>query len=108
MDLSLSLLSPAWWATVLVCTILLTALSSLLARRRADPTRAPPPTARRLRLATWTVTLLVLANLAMLGTLLAVNLPSPRLAGPVGLSFLLCCLVSLVLAVLVHGMVRGP
>jgi hypothetical protein len=49
------------------------------------------------------VALLVLANLAMLGTLSAANLRTPRLAGPVGLVFVLCCMVSLVLAVLVHN-----
>ncbi|MFH1468470.1 MAG: integrin alpha, partial [Pseudomonadota bacterium] len=68
-----------------------TGYDSWLARRNADPTLAAPPTAGRLRLASWTVALLVVANLAMLGTLLAVNLHTPRLAGPVGLSFLFCC-----------------
>jgi hypothetical protein len=47
---------------------------------------------------------LVLANLSMLGTLAAANLHTPHLMGPVGLSFCLCCLVSLVLAVLVQGL----
>ena len=108
MDLRLSLLSPVWWASVLVCTILLTATTSWLARRRArrscaDAT-APGLSVHRLRCASWVVGLLALTNLAMLGTPTAANLRTPRLMGPVGLSFCLCCLVSLVLAVLVHGL----
>ena len=103
MDLYLSLLSPAWWAGVLVCTILLSAFCSWLAQRggrRVGPTTNADTTARRLRQASWVVGLLVLANLAMLGTLAAANLHTPRITGPVGLAFILCCLVSLTLAVL--------
>jgi hypothetical protein len=108
MDLRLSLLSPIWWASVLLCTILLSTTTSWLAQRRArrggaDAT-VPGLGVHRLRCASWVVGLLVLANLSMLGTLAAANLHTPHLMGPVGLSFCLCCLVSLVLAVLVQGL----
>jgi hypothetical protein len=110
MDLYLSLLSPVWWATVLVCTVALTAATSWLARgaaRRSGPAQAARSIShRRMRLAAWTVVLLVLANLSMLCTMVAANLRTPNLAGPVGLAFVLCCLVSLVLAVIVHGAAR--
>ena len=112
MDLHHSLASPVWWSSVLLCTILLTTASSWLARRSAQLGNKPAPNnhtkARRLRLAAWAVALLVLANLAMLGSLAAANLRTPRLAGPVGLAFLLCCLISLVLAVLIHAAMGGP
>ena len=111
MELYLSLFSPVWWAGVLVCTILLSAVSSWLARRSDKHADLSPQdtttTAHRLRRAAWVVGLLVLANLAMLGTLAAANLRTPRIAGPVGLALVLCCLISLVLAVLVHG-ATGP
>ena len=86
MDLYHSLLSPVWWASVLLCTILLTTVTSWLARRSARRGNETTPNhhtkARRLRLATWAVALLVLANLAMLGSLAAANLRTPRLVGP--------------------------
>jgi hypothetical protein len=88
MDLYLSLLSPVWWATVLVCTVALTAATSWLARgaaRRSGPAQAARSIShRRMRLAAWTVVLLVLANLSMLCTMVAANLRTPNLAGPVG------------------------
>ncbi len=110
MEIYLSLLSPVWWAGVLVCTILLSAGSAGHARRvtkrPGDRRLASPVTVRRARCAAWSAALLVLANLTMLGALAAANLRTPRLAGPVGLTFVLCCLVSLVLAVLVHSTTR--
>ena len=104
MDLDHTLLSPLWWASVLVCTIALTAACRWLARRLATQTARPrdTPSTTRLRLGSRVIGLLVLANLTMLGGLAAANLPTPRLAGPIGLAFVLCCLVSLVLAVLTH------
>jgi hypothetical protein len=107
-DLYDTLLSPLWWAAVLGCSTALTILSRWVVPRLSRGRRRPAPPSsgrsrRRLRAATLVVALLVLANLAMLGTLTAANLHTPRLAGPVGLAFILCCLVSLTLAVLMFG-----
>ena len=108
MDLHDTLLSPLWWAAVLVCSTALTSLIRWVVPRFSPGNRTPAPASqgrshRRLHTATFVVALLVLANLAMLGTLAAANLHTPRITGPVGLAFILCCLVSLTLAVLVFG-----
>ena len=109
MELYLSLLSPVWWASVLLCSIASCATGSWVARRGTERTGSEPATTtgldgamRRVRFGAFVVVLLVLANLAMLGTLSIANLRVPRLAGPVGLALVLCCLVSLVLALLVY------
>ncbi len=105
MEIYLTLLSPLWWGTVVLCSALFATVTTWLARRRPLQTRQGDPgdRARRLRLGTWVAGLLVLANIAMFGTLAAANLRVPSIAGPVGLAFLLCCLVSLVLAVSLHA-----
>ena len=109
MDLYLSLLSPVWWASVLLCSIALCATGSWVARRGIGRAGSEPAATsglegakRRVRFGAFVVGLLVLANLAMLGTLAIANLRVPRLVGPVGLALVLCCLVSLVLALLVY------
>ena len=106
-----ALLSPLWWASVLLVGILINAGCSWLVRRRArnGPERpsGDQEAPRHLRLGPWVLGLTVLANIAMFVTLAAANLRVPRLAGPVGICFLLCCLVSLTLAVALHGASRS-
>ena len=111
MELYASLLSPVWWASVLVSAVLLGVLSSMFLRWQARNRERIAPgngaesthcqrTVLRYRL--WVVNLLVLANVGMLAGLSAANLRAPVLYGPVGLAFILLCLVSLALSVLVY------
>jgi len=110
MDEYHALLSPLWWASVLVATIVINTGCSWLVRRRArnGPERlsGDQEAPRHLRLGPRVLGLTVLANISMFATLAAANLRVPRLAGPVGICFLLCCLVSLTLAVALHSASR--
>ncbi len=105
MELYLTLLSPVWWCTVVLCSGAFAVFAAWLSRRRPRGSAADQIElrARQLRLGTRVVALLVLANIAVFGTLAAANLRVPSLVGPVGMACLLCCLVSLALAVSLYG-----
>ena len=107
----ISLLSPFWWISVLLGSVLLGSVTPTVAGRLSgfrrasaakDPVEENLRLRRVLRLRLWAVDLLVLANLGMIVGLSAVNLRTPALCGPVSLAFVLLCLVSLTLASLVY------
>jgi len=100
-----SILSPFWWTSVVAGSLLF----GLISLRVADRWCGRPRSASRdelrilataLRLRVRAGTFLMLANLGMWVGLGAVNLHTPSLAGPVGLAFVLLCLVCLLSAVL--------
>ena len=111
MDAYETLLSPLWWATVLLATLLIDAACRWLARRhRNSPEQRAQRSAgtpRPLRFGPWVIGLTVLGNIALLGGLAAANLRTPRPAGPIGLSCVVCALVSVILAFSLHSADRG-
>jgi len=105
LELYLTVLSPVWWGSVVIVSVLIGQLSSrVLGRmdvRRGGP--SPGGLLKVLRLRLWMATLLCIANVAMLVVLLVGNWHAPTLAGPIGLAFVLLCLFTLTLAWHTHS-----
>ncbi len=100
MELYLTVLSPVWWISVVLVTVLTGLLSSWVLGR-VKPRgggSSPDGLQKELRLRLWMATLLCVANIAMLVALLAGNWRAPALAGPIGLAFVILCLLTLTLA----------
>ena len=105
MELWLDLCSPIWWASLVLATAGLWFGSKFVLRKVGPPGGDPPPGAlvRSLRLRGWVLTLLCIANLAMLGVLSLGSLRTPQWAGPIGLALLVLCMSTVALAWATHA-----